>query len=65
MSLELARWRAQHYRDPAYALDLRIDMRRRRASGSLELQVTLASRVPLVLDWRGPPVRGLRVNGKP
>jgi len=65
VSLELARWRAQHYRDPAYALDLRLDMRRRRASGSLELQVTLASRVPLVLDWRGPPVRGLRVNGKP
>ena len=65
VSLELARWRAQHYRDPAYALELRIDTRRARARGSLELQVTLARRVDLVLDWRGAPVRGLRVNGKP
>ncbi len=65
VSLELARWRAQHYRDPAYALELRIDPRRRRASGTLQLQVTLARRVDLVLDWRGSPVRGLRVNGKP
>lgn len=65
VSLELARWRAQHYRDPAYALELKIDARRRRASGTLELQVTLARRVDLVLDWRGAPVRGLRVNGKP
>ncbi len=64
VSLELAHWRAQHYRDPAYALDLRIDARRRQASGRLELQVTLARRVDLVLDWRGAPVRGLRVNGK-
>jgi aminopeptidase N len=65
VSLELARWRAQHYRDPVYALELRIDPRRRRASGSLELQVTLARRVDLVLDWRGSALRGLRVNGKP
>jgi aminopeptidase N len=65
VSLELARWRAQHYRDPVYALELRIDARRKRASGRLELQATLARRVDLVLDWRGAPVRGLRVNGKP
>jgi len=64
VSQELARWRAQHYREPAYALDLRVDPRRGRASGRLELRVTLPRRVDLVLDWRGAPVRALRVNGK-
>jgi aminopeptidase N len=65
VSLELARWRAAHYRDPSYALELRLDPRRRRASGRLDLRVTLARRTDLVLDWRGAPVSGLRVNGKP
>ena len=65
VSLQLARWRAQHYRDPAYALELRIDTRRNRAHGRLALQVTLARRVDVVLDWRGAPMRALRVNGKP
>ncbi len=65
VSLELARWRTQHYRDLAYALDLRLDVRRKRADGRLELQVALARRVDLILDWRGAPVRRLRVNGKP
>ncbi|MGH8720440.1 MAG: hypothetical protein ACREU4_00545, partial [Burkholderiales bacterium] len=65
VSLELARWRAQHYRNPEYALELRIDARRKRAHGRLELGVALARRVDLILDWRGAPVRGLRVNGRP
>jgi aminopeptidase N len=65
VSLELARWRAAHYREPRYALDLRLDPRRGRATGRLGLEVTLTSRVDLVLDWRGAPVRGLTVNGKP
>jgi aminopeptidase N len=64
ISQELARWRAQHYREPAYALELRIDPRRRRASGRLVLRVALARRVDLILDWRGGPVRDLRVNGR-
>jgi aminopeptidase N len=65
VSLELARWRAAHYREPRYALQLQLDPRRGRAAGRLGLEVTLARRVDLVLDWRGGPVRGLKVNGKP
>jgi aminopeptidase N len=64
VSLELARWRAQHYRELRYRLDARIDNRARRLSGRLEISVTLARRVDLVLDWRGAPVRALRVNGR-
>jgi aminopeptidase N len=65
VSLELARWRAQNYRDLRYTLDARIDSRARRLSGRLELSLHLARRVDLVLDWRGAPVRALRVNGRP
>ncbi len=65
VSQELARWRARHYRDPRYALQLRLDERKETAAGRLELRVTLARRVDLVLDWRGAPVRGLSVNGRP
>jgi aminopeptidase N len=65
VSQELARWRARHYREPRYALRLRLDEKKNAVAGRLELRVTLARRVDLVLDWRGAPVRGLRVNGKP
>jgi aminopeptidase N len=65
VSQELARWRALHYRDLRYALEIGLDLRRGRADGKLDLRVTLARRTDLVLDWRGAPVRGLRVNGKP
>ncbi|MDH4324943.1 MAG: M1 family aminopeptidase [Betaproteobacteria bacterium] len=65
VSQELARWRAQHYRDLRYALDARIDGRAQRLAGRLEITVTLARRVDLVLDWRGAPARALRANGKP
>jgi hypothetical protein len=65
VSLALARWRAGLIREPRYALELRIDERRRRASGRLSLAVELARRADLVLDWRGSPVRDLRVNGRP
>jgi aminopeptidase N len=65
VSLELARWRTAQYREPRYALELRLDPRRGRATGRLALEVTLARRVDLILDWRGAPVRALTVNGKP
>jgi len=65
VSLELARWRASLVREPAYMLELRLDERRARASGRLALDFGLARRVDLVLDWRGGPVRALKVNGKP
>jgi aminopeptidase N len=65
VSQELARWRARHYSNPRYALELRLDAAKANAAGRLELSVQLARRVDLVLDWRGAPVRALRVNGKP
>jgi aminopeptidase N len=64
VSQELARWRARHYSGLRYALELRLDARTSSATGRLDLAVTLARRVDLVLDWRGAPVRALRVNGK-
>jgi aminopeptidase N len=65
VSLELARWRAALVRETRYALELKIDERRRRVTGRLTLDVGLARRADLVLDWRGAAVRGLRVNGRP
>ncbi len=65
VSLELARWRAALVREPRYALELRLDARRRRAVGRLEIKADLTRRADLVLDWRGGPVGRLRVNGKP
>jgi aminopeptidase N len=64
VSQELARWRAGLVRSPAYALELRIDERRRRVTGRLVLTLELARRADLVLDWRGGPVQGLKVNGR-
>ncbi|HEX5091551.1 MAG TPA: M1 family aminopeptidase [Burkholderiales bacterium] len=65
VSLELARWRAGLVGKPSYALELRLDERRGRATGRLTLGLELARRADLVLDWRGGPVRDLTVNGKP
>jgi aminopeptidase N len=66
ISRELAQWRAQHYLNVRYALRLRLAEREDRVRGSLAIRVTLPARAPdLVLDWRGAPVRALRVNGKP
>jgi aminopeptidase N len=64
VSQELARWRARHYGELRYALDLRLNAGKGLAAGRLDLSVKLARRVDLVLDWRGAPVRALRVNGK-
>jgi len=64
VSQALARWRAQLVRDPRYALELRLDDRRRRASGRLELRFRLARRTDVALDWRGGALNGLRVNGR-
>jgi len=59
-----AQWRAKHYRDVRYALDLKLS--RLNASGRLRVTVTLPRRpVDLVLDWRGGAIRGLEVNGRP
>jgi len=65
VSLELARWRAGLVREPSYELELHLDVRRARATGRLTLSLELARRADLVLDWRGGPVRALKVNGRP
>ncbi len=65
VSQQLAVWRARHYRDLRYALELRLDERKDAVAGKLELRFALPRRADLILDWRGAPVRALRVNGKP
>ena len=65
VSQELAAWRARHYRDLRYALELRLEERKETVAGKLELRLAMARRTDLVLDWRGAPVRALLVNGKP
>ena len=65
VSQELARWRTRQYRDLRYAIELRLDERKETVAGQLDLRVALARRADLILDWRGAPVRALRVNGKP
>jgi aminopeptidase N len=50
---ELARWRAAHYRDVRYALDLTLTPGSETLKGRLRISVTLdADAGDLVLDWR-------------
>ncbi len=64
VSVELARWRAKHYRDVRYALHLRLAEGADLLAGKLELRLKLSARpVDLVLDWRGTAIRNLTVNG--
>ncbi|MGQ0509669.1 MAG: M1 family aminopeptidase [Betaproteobacteria bacterium] len=66
VSLELAKWRARHYKDLRYAISLTLVAGAPRAEGTLRLSVRMPKRpVDLVLDWRGDTVRDLAVNGKP
>jgi aminopeptidase N len=65
VSQELATWRARQVRDLRYSLELRLDERKNAVAGRLDLRLALARRADLTLDWRGAPVRALRVNGKP
>ena len=68
VSRELAQWRAQHYRDIRYALQLSISSGAGILHGAAQIEVTLSRPAPdLVLDWRpAPHARAweLRVNGK-
>ena len=70
---ELARWRAEHYRDVRYALDVMLRPGAEMLEGRLKVTVTLdAAAGDLVLDWRstkqGEDVRarvgGLSANGR-
>jgi len=70
---ELARRRAEHYRDVRYALDLLLRPGAERLEGRLKVTVTLdAAAGDLVLDWRSMKrdedvssrVSGVRANGR-
>jgi aminopeptidase N len=70
---ELARWRAEHYRDVRYMLDLTLKPGAERLEGRLKVSVTLdAAAGDLVLDWRSTKrdedvrsrVSGIRANGR-
>jgi aminopeptidase N len=71
ISRELAAWRASHYRDIHYRLQLEIGQRADTLRGTVEIEVTLAGpQVPdLILDWRptSPAARlhASSVNGQP
>src|SRR5688572_2982015 len=66
VSLELAQWRAKNYKGLRYGLQMQVAEGADKLQGTLDLSVVLPARkVDLVLDWRGAPVRDLRVNGKP
>src|SRR5713226_8042184 len=69
VSRELARWRAQHYRDVRYALAIHIAAGATKLEGTATIEVTLPGSTPdVVLDWRplpvGARVRELNVNGR-
>ena len=63
VSLQLAQWRAKHYRDIRYALRIQLLEGSGLLKGTLEITLTAPRKpVDLVLDWRGTPVRDVRVN---
>ncbi|MDT5268161.1 MAG: aminopeptidase [Acidobacteriota bacterium] len=69
---ELARWRAEHYRDIRYLLDLMLKPGADRLEGRLKVMVTLDAAGDLVLDWRSlkkdedprSHVNGIKANGR-
>lgn len=68
ISRELAAWRAAHYRDLRYALDLAVAPDFDRLHGRLTLTWSIDAPVDLVLDWRphaGGAVSAILVNGQP
>ena len=65
VSLQLAQWRARHYRDIRYALRIDLVEGSDFLKGTLEIKVKLPGKpVDLILDWRGKAVMNLEVNGK-
>ncbi|HEU4597511.1 MAG TPA: M1 family aminopeptidase [Pyrinomonadaceae bacterium] len=71
---ELARWRAEHYRDVRYALRVRLAPGAEMLEGYVKITVTLdAAAGDLVLDWRMTKketdaarlVSGIKANGQP
>jgi aminopeptidase N len=69
---ELARWRAAHYRDVRYALNIELTPNADRLKGTEEIRVTLDAADDLILDWRvvnpqaqTAAVRDIVVNNRP
>jgi len=63
VSLELAQWRAKHYRDIRYAMQLRIAEGSDHVTGILRIDFKFrTAKEDLILDWRGAPVREVLVN---
>lgn len=69
VSRDLARWRAAHYGDVRYALNVTIAAPVARLAGELEIRVAVRGKpVDLVLDWRPPPggrLSRVEANGVP
>ena len=69
VSRELARWRAAHYGDVRYALNVSIAAPVAGLAGELEIRVAVRGKpVDLVLDWRPPPggrLARVEANGIP
>jgi len=69
VSLDLARWRARHYGNIRYALDITLRPGADRLEGSADIRVTLKALQDLVLDWRAPEpreaIRAVSANGRP
>ncbi len=63
VSLQLAQWRAKHYRDIRYALHIQLVEGSEFLKGKLEITLKAPRKpVDLILDWRGAPVRDVLVN---
>ncbi|MFN0300178.1 MAG: M1 family aminopeptidase [Burkholderiales bacterium] len=62
ISLELARWRARHYRDIRYRIDALVSSDIDILRGTIEIEFTLDRRVALILDWRPGPRSDARVE---
>ncbi|MFM9882445.1 MAG: M1 family aminopeptidase [Burkholderiales bacterium] len=52
VSLELAKWRSRHYRDIRYRIDAHVSSDIDVLRGTVEVELVLAKRVALILDWR-------------
>lgn len=68
ISRELAAWRAAHYRDLRYELDLAVTPQFDRLHGRITLHWSIDAPVDLVLDWRphaGGTLSAISVNGQP
>ena len=53
ISLHLAKWRSRYYRNVRYRVDAVVSPAIDALCGTVDIVLTLAKRVPVILDWRG------------